>query len=370
MHTRRVLGLLICSIILLPITAPTVVAEWDDDNWLRNIIGPERLELGDEFGCHGFEGVDVREELWVVEECRDYLNRFTDASRWGSQPISFGHPNGPVTENVANTISEAGFSIIGDRIEGDTYGLHAVQRLTSLEKGQANISALEDAEQDSLVSIYWIARWYDVNIREDKGAISLLRSQDVWFTTWGEWHGHKESGESFENILINDSKMKTYRISTSEQTSWEVPGTAFFEWSEAPLNIQFDGQDAPIIPSDQKHLLTGVRPVEGGAFVTVPPDVSVDFVFESENVSVTHTPQSTFNGLHHSVSVVGHHVTNLHDWTSDFHNSPLRFTWLIERPASLEVDWRLPVFAVAVLIATPIAIKWVVARDQEDNEQW
>ena len=116
--------------------------------------------------------------------------------------------------------------------------------------------------------------------------------------------------------------------------------------------------------------MTGIRPVEGGAFVTVAPGVSVDFIFESENVSVTHTPQSTFNGLHHSVSVVGHHVTNLHDWTSDFHNSPIRFTWLIERPASLEVDWRLPIFAVAVLIATPIAIKWVVARDQEDNEQW
>ena len=44
-------------------TSPAVVAEWEDDNWLRNIIGPERLELGDEFGCHGFEGVDVRDCL-------------------------------------------------------------------------------------------------------------------------------------------------------------------------------------------------------------------------------------------------------------------------------------------------------------------
>ena len=174
-----------CSIFLLPITVPTVVAEWDDDNWLRNIIGPERLELGDEFGCHGFEGVDVTEEPWVIEECRDYLNRFTNASRWGSQPISFGHPNGHVTEDVADTLSKAGFSIIGDRIEGNTHGLQVVHRLTSLEKGQANISALENAEQDSLVNIYWIARWHDVNIREDKRAISLLKSQDVWFTTWG-----------------------------------------------------------------------------------------------------------------------------------------------------------------------------------------
>ena len=67
-------------------------------------------------------------------------------------------------------------------------------------KRSANISALEDAEQDSLVSIYWIARWYDVNIREDKGAISLLRSQDVWFTTWG-------SGTVTKNL---ESLLKTY----------------------------------------------------------------------------------------------------------------------------------------------------------------
>ena len=62
-------------------------------------------------------------------------------------------------------------------------------------------------------------------------------------------------------------------------------------------------------------------------------------------------------------------MTNLHDWSSDFHNSPLRFTWLIERPSALEVDWRLPIFAVAVLIATPIAIKWVVYRDQALTEK-
>ena len=351
-------------------TAPVVVAEWEDDNWLRNIIGPERLELGDEFGCHGFEGVDVREESWVIEECRDYLNRFTNASRWGSQPISFGHPNGIVTEDIASAISEAGFSIIGDRIEGDGHGLNVVERLTSLEKGQANLSALENAERDSLVSIYWIARWHDINIREDKDAISLLKSQEVWFTTWGEWHGHRISGESYDRILTSDPHVKTYRISTLSDSFWAVPGTALFEWSEPPTSIQFDGEEALVIPAAQKHLITGIRPVDGGAYVTAEPGVFVEFFFESEEVSISHTPQVTFNGLHHSVSIVGHHVTNLHDWTSDFHNSPLRFTWLIERPAALQMDWRLPVLAIGILIATPIAIKWVVARDQKDNDNW
>ena len=127
-----------------------------------------------------------------------------------------------------------------------------------------------------------------------------------------EWFGHKQSGESFERILVNDPTMKTYRISNFEESSWSVPGTAFFEWSEPPINIQFDGENAMIIPSGQKHLITGVRPVEGGAFVTVKPGVFVDFIFESENVSVNHSPKLTFNGLHKSVCVVGHHVPNLH----------------------------------------------------------
>jgi hypothetical protein len=77
---------------------------------------------------------------------------------------------------------------------------------------------------------------------------------------------------------------------------------------------------------------------------------------------------TTFNGLHHSVVIVGHHVTNLHEWSSDFYDSPLRFTWLIERPAALVMDWRLPVIAVAVLIATPVTIKFLVKRDQRISE--
>ena len=124
-----------------------------------------------------------------------------------------------------------------------------------------------------------------------------------------------------------------------------------------------------IIPSSQRHLITGIRPVDGGAYVTAPSGSMIDFIFESQDVSISHTPQTTFNGLHHSVSVVGHHVTNLHDWSSDFHQSPLRFTWLIERPAALEMDWRLPVLAVAVLISTPIAIKWVVTRDKARSDE-
>ena len=105
---------------------------------------------------------------------------------------------------------------------------------------------------------------------------------------------------------------------------------------------------------------------DDGAWVTASTGVLVEFEFENTSHNLeSPEPQITFNGLHHSVVIVGHHVTDLHEWSSDFHDSPLRFTWLVERPAALEVDWRLPVIAVIVLIATPAAIKYIVHKDQE-----
>lgn len=364
MQSRRLICALLTSLLLIPTTAAPAIGEWDEDNWLWNIIGPERLELGDEFGCHGYEGIDVNEEIWVVEACRDYLMEFTHASRWGEAPVSFGLPSGQIDQNTTDALATSGFSIIGDRLTVDVEGFDIVSRTTSLEKGQADIIELASADPDTLVSLYWIARWHDVKIREDKAAIELLEAQRVWFTTWGEWHGHRDSGESFDRILNSEPTIQSWKILDLDENSWKVPGTALFEWSQAPTHVLFDGQSALLIEEDTKHLEVGIRPIDGGAYITAAPGVVIDLIFEEADVSVTLTPQKTFNGLRHSVTVVGHHVTNLHEWTSDFHESPLRFTWLIERPATLEMDWRLPVLAVVVLIASPVAIKWLVARDQ------
>ena len=42
------------------------------------------------------------------------------------------------------------------------------------------------------------------------------------------------------------------------------------------------------------------------------------------------------------------------------------FTWLIERPAEIEMNWALPVIAAAVLIAVPVSISYLVKRDQRE----
>ena len=44
----RPVGVFLVVIFLTPVLTPTVMADWDDDNWLWNLIGPERLGHGDE----------------------------------------------------------------------------------------------------------------------------------------------------------------------------------------------------------------------------------------------------------------------------------------------------------------------------------
>ena len=67
MPPRKELSLILASIFLIPILSPSVVGEWSDDGWLTNLIGPERMESADEFGCHGFEDIDTLEENRVSE---------------------------------------------------------------------------------------------------------------------------------------------------------------------------------------------------------------------------------------------------------------------------------------------------------------
>ena len=62
----RPTGVFLLLIFVTPLLTPTVIADWDDDNWLWNLIGPERLEHGDEFACHGYEGVDINEDNSVI----------------------------------------------------------------------------------------------------------------------------------------------------------------------------------------------------------------------------------------------------------------------------------------------------------------
>tara|TARA_B110000014_G_scaffold13365_1_gene9023 strand:- start:2648 stop:3721 length:1074 start_codon:yes stop_codon:yes gene_type:complete len=352
------------ALLTIATTAPTVVAEWEEDGWLSNIIGPERLAHGDEFGCHGYEGVDTTEELWVIEACRDYIVEFTNASRWGSDPISFGVTDQQLDDITAAALVEAGFEIVGDLLTEVPEGLTAMTRNGgSLEQGIADRELLESIEANTLVSIYWEARKDDLKLREDGEVMSWLEQQDVWFTTWGEWHHHRLSG----NEVVVTVEGSTITATLSNQSSWSVPGTVKIQFDTGVRRVtDSSGSDLTAIEVDQRNLLAGWSEIADGMLLTIEPGTTVLIELEGEPNSTLSTPQVTFNGLHHAVTVVGHHTTNLFQWSSDFQESDLVFTWLIERPAEIEMNWALPVIAAAVLIAVPVSINYLVKRDQRE----
>ena len=364
MRNRGPGGLLMVALLTIATTAPTVVAEWEEDGWLSNIIGPERLAHGDEFGCHGYEGVDTTEELWVIEACRDYIVEFTNASRWGSDPISFGVTDQQLDDITAAALVEAGFEIVGDLLTEVPEGLTAMTRNGgSLEQGIADRELLESIEANTLVSIYWEARKDDLKLREDGEVISWLEQQDVWFTTWGEWHHHRLSG----NEVVVTVEGSTITATLSNQSSWSVPGTVRIQFDTGVRRVtDSSGSDLTAIEVDQRNLLAGWSEIADGMLLTIEPGTTVLIELEGEPNSTLSTPQVTFNGLHHAVTVVGHHTTNLFQWSSDFQESDLVFTWLIERPAEIEMNWALPVIAAAVLIAVPVSINYLVMRDQKE----
>jgi hypothetical protein len=116
-------------------------------------------------------------------------------------------------------------------------------------------------------------------------------------------------------------------------------------------------------------LREGWRSVEGGILLTLHPGDTAKVTYESEPIELVIQPLTTFNGLHHAVTVTGHHTTNLFHWSSDFVDSQLVFTWLIERPAEIEMNWPLLVIAATVLVAAPVTIRWLVNRDRMMREE-
>lgn len=350
------------AMMLSSVTSLPVQAEYRDDTWLRNVIGPELLTLGDEFGCQGLENVNPDEDSDSVSACHQYLTSRINASRWGQNPISFGTPEGEISENLAETLVEEGFKIIGDMSHSDDPRLRVITRNGgSIESGLADRSLIEDSEPGKLVSLYWIARIDDLNIRRDRDVVDWLSEQTYWFTTWGEWVTHEESSLRITVRSVNGST----EISNPESLGWATPGTVKITGLvDKPGMDWSDGGYAPLNP-DEIRLREGYRYSNGTLIITIPQGESV--TLEGIQVDDIEVEATLFNGLEKGIAIAGHHTTNMREWSQDFRDTPLRFTWLIERAEAPEKTLFLPLLALSVLIATPLAIRWVLIRDKEDE---
>ncbi len=358
--------LLVSALLFIPLFAPSVVGEWGTDTWLSSVIAEERLASGDEFGCQGYEGIVTTDDPWVIAACKEYLEGQTNASRWGNSPISFGIDSDVINAELGASLKNSGFQIVGDMVEGAPEGLSIANRNgASLEKGVADKTLIESAEEDSLVSVHWRARIGDLRVREDKDVISWIEEQPVWFTTWGEWHNHRESG-LYTTAFVNGSTISI--ISSPQQVgtdSWSVPGTVFIEFDSTVVEVSDSaGQSMPLLTGTERKLVIGWRQVDGGIIVTQDPHSTVIVELENSTDKVETTPMATFNDLDYSITIVGHHTTNLFRWTQDFSGTELTFTWLVERPTADIVGWKLPLFALTMLIAVPLSIVFLLRNDQ------
>ena len=103
--------------VILILSAPIISASessysFDEDGWLTQLAGPERLALGDEFGCHGMPEANLLEDSGSVDACVTYLNERIAASKWGENPLTFGVPDNSAEHPNSQNLTDSLLSLI------------------------------------------------------------------------------------------------------------------------------------------------------------------------------------------------------------------------------------------------------------------
>ncbi len=356
-------AIFLLSVLLLSLSMPNAVA-WRADGWLiQEVVGGERLGLGDEFGCHGMPGKYVEDDISVIEECKEYLTSQINASKWGVEPLSFAIESESIDALTYNTMENAGFRIFGDHgvtnLDGRLWNVE--RNAGSLEQNVASKTMIEEAiNRDGYASVYWEARIADLNVRRDRDVVSWLDEQDYWFTTWGEWYSSNHMATEVER----NSESVTLKGSSSATGGWDVPGNTRVTITGGEFS-SVERIDGPIdqLTLDNNHLKVGYRILNGTAVaLTIPSEALVEITWVGEDAEIQIT-QGTFNDFPPFVAV-GHHTNDLFEWSSPFQDSEIRFTWLIEPQPDVKPSWILPLLAILVVLVVPIAIRSTLAHDQ------
>ena len=354
------------SVLLLSLSLPSAVA-WRADGWLtQEVVGGERLALGDEFGCHGMPGLDVGEDHSVIKECKEYLTSQINASKWGKEPLSFGIPMTDVGILTQSILIEEGFRIVGDQgppVTGQSLNWAIERSGGSLEQNVASISAIEQGiESNGYANLYWEAQIEDLNVRRDRDVLAWIESQDYWFTTWGEWFSSTHSASEFERA--NNSI--TLKGTSTSNGGWDVPGNTHLSIVGGQITSIARVDDGVLeeLTLDNHHLREGYRILgDSNVTLTLAEGALVQITWEGEETDIR-IEDGSFNNFTPFMAV-GHHTTDLFEWSSPFQDSPLRFTWLIEPQPDVEPSWILPMLAVLTILAAPVAIKYTLKHDEE-----
>ncbi|MFL2977383.1 MAG: hypothetical protein ACJZ49_07560 [Candidatus Thalassarchaeaceae archaeon] len=378
-------GILVTLAAALILSIPVVNAELsdyphDDDGWLTRLAGPERLALGDEFGCHGMPDVSILEDPNSVDACISYVNSLIPASRWGNNTLTFGLPTDSSQHSnsaeLRNSLLSSGIEAIDNSQFSENFSEFSSFEVNagSLEKSIASIESIQIASQENgIVIMSWIAEMEDLNVRRDRDVVAWIDEQPFWFTTPGEVISSQTvvEVESFNNT----SSVVEVRQPYAESGLWDTPSNSLI------TTKGINGNSLPVISvkyaneselhelnSTDNHLREGWRFDNGSLHLSLLPNTVVLIDYNSnESIDLVQVIPDTFNGMVPFI-VYGLHVVDLFEWSSGFKDSSIRFTWLIEPRPVTQMDWILPVIAGIVGIITIVQMRRLIRTDTPSTE--
>ena len=378
-------GILVTLAATLILSIPIVNAELsdyphDDDGWLTRLAGPERLALGDEFGCHGMPDVSILEDTNSVDACISYVNSLIPASRWGNNTMTFGLPTDSSQHSnsleLRNSLLSSGIKAVDNSQFSENFSDFSSFEVNagSLEKSIASIESIQIASQENgIVIMSWIAEMEDLNVRRDRDVVAWIDEQPFWFTTPGEVISSQTvvEVESFNNT----SSVVEVRQPSAESGLWDTPGNSLItskgiNGNSLPvISVKYaNGSELTELNSTDNHLREGWRYVNDSLHLSLLPNTVVLIDYESnESIDSVQVLPDTFNGMIPFI-VYGLHVVDLFEWSSGFKDSSIRFTWLIEPRPVTQMDWILPVIAGIVGIVTIIQMRRLILSDNPSTK--
>ena len=378
-------GIIATFAVTLILSVPVVNAELsdyphDEDAWLTRLAGPERLALGDEFGCHGMPDVSILEDVNSVDACISYVNSLIPASRWGNNTLSFGLPTDssqhPNSQELKNSLLSSGIKAVDNTQFSENFSNFSSFQVNagSLEKSIASIESIQTASQENgIVIMSWIAEMEDLNVRRDRDVVDWIEDQPFWFTTPGEIISSQKVVEV--NSFNNTSSTVEVRQPSAESGLWETPGNSLITTNGinsntlSVISVKYtNGSELTELNSNDNHLREGWRFDNGSLHLSLFPNtVALIDYNTNESIDSVEVNPDTFNGMIPFI-VYGLHVVDLFEWSSGFKDSSIRFTWLIEPRPVTQMDWILPIIAGIVGIVTIIQMRRLIRSDDPSVE--
>ena len=415
------LTLFVFTILFCQLFIPLVGAssEWKEDGWLSAdwYTRDGRIAAGDELGCQGMPTLNLEfMPSMSASECKKYLTERTNASRWNSEPLSFGvdmleNPNFDSSDHAA--LFAVGFTVHGLDTNYENTTWHDANDIPednsdwwnlgysgSLEQSISSINQIQDlAKQGAMVNLHWQAQIADLKVRTNGELVGWLESENLWYTTWGEsysydYHRNYDNfdlflhGSNEWNIVNEGDKNTSFDGNGFNTLAWNVPITRGIDVrNNSVLNVRIGETVLQELSLENKILTSGWRQEGGILWITLSSGQNATILMENE-FEIDVNPESCdfpienlkecdlqqkprfFNNHSWALTIAGYHTTDLFKWSMKFDDSPLVFTWLVEPKEVPEFNWSLIIIAVGAGIGAITYTRILLIRDKKESAEY